>query len=81
MNPGERLLQIIWRDALGDIPSRAGLDHSDDVLGGIGNRQCKEPKFWIQPESPLDHGQSATFRHMHVEQDHVGSRGPYADDG
>jgi len=74
MDPTDREGEVGRRDGFGDVSSGAGPDHGDDVVGGIGHRECQEAHARMLRGEGLDHAGSAAIGKVHVEQHHVGRR-------
>ena len=65
--------QLLARDVLGHVAARAGADHGDHVLGGVGHRQREEARrARAERGRAPDHLDAAAVRHVHVEQHDVG---------
>src|SRR3954470_11891930 len=73
VHPAHGVGEVIGRDRLRDVAPGSRPDDLDDVLGGIADREGEEPRsVFVGGDLPDDPG-AAALRHVHVDQNDVGT--------
>src|ERR1700733_1587418 len=73
-DPPDRVGKLGGGDRLGHVSPRAGPDHRDHVLGGVGRGQGQEAHVGEAGLDRLDDRVPAAAGHVHVQQHHVGDQ-------